>query len=157
MRLLAACALAWFGAACYSPSPADCAYSCVSNGQRCPDGLECTDGWCRSPGAAGGCASEPDASVPDAGLVDAGALDAGSVCDEVFGGEPGYALCAEFGGTCEFYSTTGSGVTCDDVCASHGTDCLESYDSDSPDCVEQSGDEGCTAIHAQQICVCTKP
>lgn len=157
-RLIAACALAWTGAACFSPSPGDCAYTCVSNGEACPRGLECTDGWCRPPGAAGACAqTEVDAAtLIDAG-IDAALADAASICDATFGTAPGYVLCAEYGGTCEFYSTTGADLTCDDLCGSFGEDCVASYDSDSPDCEEVSGNEGCVAIHAHQICVCTKP
>ncbi len=155
--LLLGCVLAAF-AACFSPSPPDCAYTCLSNGESCPRGLECAGGWCRPADAIGACASA------DAGSADASADAASSEgdasaasCDDLYGDASGYVLCAEYGGTCEFYSTTGPGVTCADLCSTVGQDCLESYDSDAPDCVEVSADEGCTAIHAQQICVCGKP
>ena len=62
-------------AACYSPSPRDCAYACA--GDKCPSGLACdTTGMCREPGAVGACAAGGEAGQP----IDAVEYDAPTSC-----------------------------------------------------------------------------
>jgi hypothetical protein len=52
MRVLSLLAVALAG--CYDPVFDDCQFTCPDN--RCPDGLACMAGVCRTPGASGTCA-----------------------------------------------------------------------------------------------------
>lgn len=50
-------------AGCYEPTFEDCTTTC-STSNLCPDGLTCTDGYCRTAGASGSCEGNMSACPP---------------------------------------------------------------------------------------------
>ena len=103
---------------------------------------------------AGGCLEAPhDAPAPD---IDAAPAD--PECDLVFGGARGYLFCGADEGTCTFFVNLDGDFTCAIACEGFGVACLAGFDNaEAPDNCAIESDEGCDALHSDQICVCARP
>lgn len=73
-------------------------------------------------------------------------------CEERFGGEDHYMLCAENDDYCKFYVKT-KGRTCRDVCESAGSTCLGGRHDKNNSCTS-IGNTGCDTQAHDQICAC---
>ncbi len=85
--------------------------------------------------------------------------DSGSgslVCDDLFGGAPGYHLCAETPAACEFYTESG-GDSCDVICAEFDAACVGAWDADAPELCVQTNEDDCTSERGDIVCVCARP
>jgi hypothetical protein len=141
--------------ACGGPSFGDGDFACGPNGE-CPSGFVCDEGLCRrsvSPDDAGSVDALVSDSASSDGPAGDGAFD--ERCRARYGGAAGFVICSAELDRCEFFADTNDG-TCDALCGGLGGTCLENYDAtDGEMCTPTSQDEGCTAGHSSQICVCT--
>jgi hypothetical protein len=90
-------------------------------------------------------------------LLAAGCLSvpqpAAKVCDELFGGQPGYVLCEETADRCAF-DVVLDDRSCRAFCTSVGSACLASHDVGADLC-EPAIELSCDAPRASAHCVCT--
>ena len=97
----------------------------------------------------------PDAPPDDPPGADA-AIDPD--CDLVFGGVRGYLLCGADEASCTFFVNLDGEFTCAIACEEFGVACLAGFDnSEAPDNCAIESEEGCDALHSDQICVCARP
>ena len=72
-------------------------------------------------------------------------------CTNQYGGAMDFQLCGSTPTSCTFYVVTNED-TCNNLCASFGGTCQESWDGD---CGTTPGSQGCTPVHFNQVCVCS--
>jgi hypothetical protein len=142
----------------------------VCSDGRCPGGFTCVEERC-VPESGGGedaapgddAASADSAPAPDAPPADAAPPDAPppTACEQQYGQAPGFVLCAEERGSCQFYVNSGGvDVTCADLCLDVGGGLCVTAGNASADppepfaCVVQK-ETGCEVVNASQICTCT--
>ena len=92
---------------------------------------------------------------PDAGPTGGGEPVPSSTCSALFGAVPEYTPCGETSSSCEFVTEDPADADffCRDMCGTH--QCLTGYDSDNLSC-ERLSEDGCSAPHESQICVCAR-
>jgi hypothetical protein len=75
-------------------------------------------------------------------------------CEAQYGDAPSYAFCVENALVCEF-RTNISMMSCGEICADRGGECLQVYDP-QPNC-DHGGQSDCTMVsNATMICVCSR-
>ncbi len=111
--------------------------------------------------AAGPAIDAADVTPPviaDAALADA---NFSLLCDQIYGGAPGYIACEASGQECAFANDT-NGATCESVCTAVGGKCIDARDNPATpgqECTEiPNTDDNClTAGRTTEICVCSGP
>jgi hypothetical protein len=99
----------------------------------------------------------PDLSPPDLAPPDAWWPDLPHVCDDLYGGAPGYVYCGETLWSCVFYSDSDERLTCSEICALGGGICLGGWDDHSDTCTPDEDAMGdCDEPHNDQICECAR-
>ena len=108
-------------------------------------------------GAAASSAASTAASNNSASSSSSGGSGGGGMvptCEAQYGDAPSYEFCAENALVCEF-RTNITMMSCADICADRGGECLEVYDP-QPGC-NHGGMSDCNLVsNATMICVCSR-
>lgn len=112
----------------------------------------------------GGPAANDDDPTPDAATpLDAAPLPDANLallCDQVYGGAPGYVACEATPTTCSFNATTGGG-NCSEMCSLLGGTCVGAIDNQSEpgsECVAIPGSmDDCLTNRQTEVCICDRP